>query len=121
MVEGIRFCGIRTLQFEDMMGFAEHVLGLRKEQQKDEFVSFFASNGDLLELYGPRFDGNQYFVTGPVPGFEVPDLEAASERANAHGLEQLCPIGGTPGDFQWVHFRMPDGNVFEFTKAPTAS
>ena len=51
-------------------------------------------------------------ATGPVPLFEVDDVHAARLELEAAGVE----IVGEPGrdsNWEWIHFRAPDGNLYE--------
>jgi hypothetical protein len=97
----------------------ENLLGLEPVHLETDFVVYTAPNNDDVELYGPSFPGNRYFTTGPVPGFEVPDLEVAKARVLELDYELLSGIEGNPGDVNWVHFRGPDGNVYELTHHPS--
>jgi hypothetical protein len=54
--------------------------------------------------------------TGPVPGFQIPDLAAASEELARAGAELLLPPGQGPSEYRWQHFRAPDGYVHELVE-----
>lgn len=57
---------------------------------------------------GAGYHGREHFSTGPVVGFEVADLAAATSELRRAGVELL----GDPGQ-GWQHFRGPDSNVYE--------
>ena len=73
---------------------------------------------DYLEVFGAGADDSEfeaeYYRTGPVPGFLVPDVVVARAELAAAGVELLGEITwarSTPG-YGWFHFRGPDGNVY---------
>jgi hypothetical protein len=66
----------------------------------------------------PYFDFFGRSALGPVPLFEVTDIGEAHEDLRAAGIE----VVGSPGrdkDWEWVHFRAPDGNLYELGGRPT--
>jgi len=66
---------------------------------------------------GPR-SHNPHFTTGPVPGILVDDVDAATEELRAVDVPIVFgPIRGEGDDDEaWVHFRAPDGNIYEITQ-----
>ena len=68
----------------------------------------------INEVFGPDSSFNE-FMTHPVAGFLVDDIEAARAEMEANGIEFLGPIQGETDDYKWTHFRAPDGFVYELT------
>jgi hypothetical protein len=58
------------------------------------------------------------FTTGPVGGFLVDDIRAATDGLRCAGVEILIESGVDDSGNAWVHFRAPDGNIHEFTQDP---
>ncbi len=63
---------------------------------------------------------NRHFTTGPVVGFLVDNVNAAASELRARGVEILHEVEDESGN-AWVHFRAPDGNIYEFTQDPGVS
>ncbi len=61
-----------------------------------------------VEVFGPLYQGQEHFDSGPVVRFAVRDLPAAVEELRRADIELL----GGPGP-TWQHFRGPDGSVDE--------
>ena len=64
---------------------------------------------------------NRHFTTGPVAGFLVDDVQAATAQLRSAGVEILFESGLDDSGNAWVHFRAPDGNIYEFTQDPGVS
>ena len=64
---------------------------------------------------------NRHFTTGPVAGFLVDDIQAATAELRSAGVEILFESGVDDSGNAWVHFRAPDGNIYEFTQDPGVS
>ncbi len=62
--------------------------------------------------------GNRHFTTGPVARFLVDDVFAATEELRSAGSEILLEPGVDDSGNAWVHFRAPDGNIYELTPDP---
>lgn len=70
-------------------------------------------------MFGPRYPHNRHLTTGPVAGFLVDDVAAAAEELRAAGIEIVSGPTLSPADGNaWVHFRAPDGNLYELTQDP---
>ena len=117
-VRKIAWVGTRSDHAEAMAGLFERVLGLRPIHHGDGVWAFEVPDGGRVEVFGPGSD-NPHFTTGPVPGFQVDDVDAATEELRSAGI----PIVSGPTHMEeevglaWVHFRAPDGNVYELTQA----
>ena len=51
-------------------------------------------------------------ASGPVPLFEVDDVRAARRELEAAGIE-IVGTAGRDSAWEWIHFRAPDGNLYE--------
>jgi hypothetical protein len=113
-IKGIVWLGTRTAQFEQMIDFCRDVMGLSQTFLEPGFAIFDLPNGDRLEVFGPQQSYNM-FMTHPVAGFLVDDIEAARAEMEAQGIEFLGPIQSDTDNYKWSHFRAPDGFVYELT------
>jgi hypothetical protein len=116
-ISGIVWLGTRTDHFEQMTDFCRAVLGLSQTHIEPGFAIFDMPNGDRLELFGPQNSANT-FMTHPVAGFLVDDIEAARAELQGKGIEFIGPIHSDTEDYKWTHFRAPDGFVYELTYFP---
>jgi glyoxylase I family protein len=57
---------------------------------------------------------------GPVAGFLVDDIKAAASELRSNRIDILLTEQDESGN-AWVHFRAPDGNIYEFTQDPGVS
>ena len=119
-VRRIGWLGIRTERFEETARFFRDVMGLASVDEEPNFAMLQLPSGerDYLEVFGADAEDSafeaKYYLTGPVPGFLVPDIEEARDELAAAGVELLGEISwarATPG-YGWFHFRGPDGNVY---------
>ena len=117
-IKGIVWLGTRTAQFEQMTNFCRDVMGLSQTLLEPGFAIFDLPNGDRLEVFGPQQPYNT-FMTHPVAGFLVDDIEAARAEMEAKGIEFIGPIESDGDDYKWSHFRAPDGFVYELTYSTT--
>jgi hypothetical protein len=78
-------------------------------------------DGSKVEVFGPDTDVNRHFTTGPVAGFLVDDINAASAELRSADVEILYESGVDDSGNAWVHFRAPDGNLYELTQDPGVS
>jgi catechol 2,3-dioxygenase-like lactoylglutathione lyase family enzyme len=117
-VRGISWVGTRTDRFEATVGFFERTLGLRRAHDDPGMVAFRLPNGDTVEVFGPEDHEHGHFTTGPVVGFEVDDIEDGARELEAAGIELLSGVEEA-GGYTWVHFRGPDGNVYELSRSPS--
>ena len=105
--------GMRVADLAAAKAFLER-LGLSPDHADGEMAAFKTQNGDTVEVFGPGDDDHRHFDTGPVVGFEVDDIEAARTELEAMGVEIIGEIG-RGGGMAWVHFRGPEGFVYELT------
>jgi catechol 2,3-dioxygenase-like lactoylglutathione lyase family enzyme len=78
-------------------------------------------DGSKVEVFGPDSDVNRHFTTGPVAGFLVDDVTAAASELQSNGIEILLLTEQDESGNARVHFRAPDGNIYEFTQDPGVS
>lgn len=117
-VLGIRWLGVRADRYDEMVGFLRDVLGLDVVFEEEGTTELSLPDGNRVQVFGPghryyRFFGEQ--ASGPVPLFEVDDLDEARRTLEAAGIELL---GAAEQDaaWEWLNFRAPDGNVYELAR-----
>jgi catechol 2,3-dioxygenase-like lactoylglutathione lyase family enzyme len=114
-VRNVRWIGTATKNYPAMTEFAREVLGLRVNFEEASTTEFVTVEGDALQVIGP---GDPYFdffgrhALGPVPLFEVTDLHAAASELRAAGVETVGSAG-VDDNWRWIHFRAPDGHLYE--------
>jgi catechol 2,3-dioxygenase-like lactoylglutathione lyase family enzyme len=113
----IGWLGTRTSAAEAMVDLFGRVLQIPFHHRDEGFWVFQLPDGSKIEVFGLG-SNNEHFTTGPVPGFLVDDVDAATAELRSAGV----PIVSGPthwdgeDDAAWVHFRAPDGNVYEITQ-----
>jgi catechol 2,3-dioxygenase-like lactoylglutathione lyase family enzyme len=120
-VHKLAWVGTRAANAEATAGFFRDVLGLRGDLLEEDFWLLKLPDGSKVEVFGPRTSVNRHFTTGPVAGFLVDDVPAAAAELRAAGVEILHESGVDPSGNAWVHFRAPDGNIYELTQDPGVS
>jgi len=120
-VRNVRWIGIRTDRYEEMVTFFRDVLSLRTNFEDAATIEFSTSEGDEVQLMGPGDPYYDFFgehATGPVPLFEVDDVVAAREELEGAGIEIVGPVG-QDRHWDWIHFRAPDGSLYELASRRT--
>ena len=117
----LAWVGTRTDNPEPTVTFFHEVLGLRLELEQPGFWMLKLPDGSKVEVFGPDSDVNRHFTTGPVAGFLVDDIQAATAELRSAGVEILYESEVDDSGNAWVHFRAPDGNLYEFTQDPGVS
>lgn len=80
------------------------------------------TEGDAIQLMAP---GDPYFeffadhARGPVPLFEVDDVHTARAELDAAGIPIIGEVG-RDSRWEWIHFRAPDGNLYELASRLTS-
>ena len=101
-----------------MIGYApaaHDVMRLQVSFQETTTVEFTTTEGDEIQLMAP---GDPYFefftenAAGPVPLFEVDDIHRARTELVGAGVEIVGEMG-RDSRWEWLHFRAPDGNLYE--------
>jgi catechol 2,3-dioxygenase-like lactoylglutathione lyase family enzyme len=116
----LAWAGTRTENFEPTADFFRDVLGLRTALDLPGFRVLELPDGSKVEVFGPNSEINRHFTTGPVAGFLVENLPAAANELRTYGVEILLEEKDEKGN-AWVHFRAPDGNIYELTQDPGVS
>jgi catechol 2,3-dioxygenase-like lactoylglutathione lyase family enzyme len=105
-----------------MVHLLRDVMGLTVEFEEPTTIELSLPSGDRVQVFAP---GDRYFdffrreSSGPVALFEVDDIHAAYAALTAAGIE----IVGTlerDSNWEWLHFRAPDGNLYELATANTS-
>jgi predicted enzyme related to lactoylglutathione lyase len=114
-VRNIHWVGVSTHNYVAMVTFLEEVLGLAVSFRDQTTIEFSTSEGDQIQVMAPGDVYYDFFTSnaaGPVPLFEVDDVHQARRELEEAGAEV---IGSTAhdGTWEWIHFRAPDGNLYE--------
>jgi catechol 2,3-dioxygenase-like lactoylglutathione lyase family enzyme len=117
----LSWVGTRTAHAEETMQFFRDVLGLRLEAEHAGFWMLQLPDGSKVEVFDSESITNRHFTTGPVVGFLVDDVFSATDELRSAGVEILLEPQIDDSGNAWVHFRGPDGNVYEFTQDPGVS
>jgi glyoxylase I family protein len=112
----LAWLGTRTPDHDATVAFFRDVLGMRTELAEPDFTVLALPDGGHVEVFGPRSEHNHHF-THPVAGFLVDDIVAAEAELRAAGIEIVQPLRGG-ASAGWVHFRGPDGHLYELTRDP---
>lgn len=114
-VLNVRWVGIPTDRYGELVTFLRDVLGLETSFAEAATAELETAEGDRVQVFAP---GHPYYAffrehgRGPVPLLEVDDVHAARRELEAAGVEV---IGATERDsaWEWIHVRAPDGTLFE--------
>jgi len=115
-VQAIVWMGVQTERFEEMRSFLETLLGTPPPVVEPGFALWDLPSGDLVELF--EQGRKPTFGEGPVVGFLVDDLDAARGALEAAGASVVSGYGPNDDGYEAVHFRAPDGNVYEVVSDP---
>jgi catechol 2,3-dioxygenase-like lactoylglutathione lyase family enzyme len=114
-VRNIRWVGTATPEYTAMAAFARDVLGMRVGFEEEATTELLTLDGDAFQVFGPGDDYHEFFgrhARGPVPLFEVDDVQAAREELVRAGIEVIGDIAHD-STWEWIHFRAPDGHLYE--------
>jgi catechol 2,3-dioxygenase-like lactoylglutathione lyase family enzyme len=96
------------------VGVLQRVLGLGVHSSETDFAVLEVPDGATVEVFGPASVYNRH-LTRPVAGFLVSNLDDAVAELRAAGVEIVLPVQG--GETRsWVHFRAPDGFIYELVE-----
>lgn len=114
-VRNVRWVGSATSEYDEMVSFVRDVLGLRTTFEEPTTTEFTTSEGDRIQVMGPGDPYHSFFTenaSGPVPLFEVDNVHQAMTELRTAGVEI---VGSVEQDthWQWLHFRAPDGQLYE--------
>jgi catechol 2,3-dioxygenase-like lactoylglutathione lyase family enzyme len=116
-VRGIVWLGTRTDRWEEMTRFCKDVFELSASHEERDFALFRLADGSTFEVFGPSFPGGGHPEHGAVAGFHVDDLDESRTELEAAGCE-IVHLEDDGGDYAWLYFRAPDGNLYELTSGP---
>jgi catechol 2,3-dioxygenase-like lactoylglutathione lyase family enzyme len=114
-VRSIRWVGVATDAYPAMSAFLTDVLGLQETFRDALTAEFRTGEGDAIQIMGrgdPYYDFFSREARGPVPLLEVDDVAAAGVELEAAGVE-IVGEQGRDQHWTWIHFRAPDGNLYE--------
>jgi hypothetical protein len=114
-VLGLRWVGVGTDSYEEMVGLLRDALGLAVAFEENATAEFSLANDDRVQVFGPGHPYYELFGAGgggPVPLFEVDDAQAARAELVAAGVEVIGEIE-RDASWEWLTFRGPDGNLYE--------
>jgi catechol 2,3-dioxygenase-like lactoylglutathione lyase family enzyme len=106
--------GTRTTEYPATVAFFKDVLGLPLSASESDFAVLDLPDGGTVEVFGPASEYNQH-LTHPVAGFRVSDLENAAAELGAADIEIVLPPQ-RGGSRSWLHFRAPDGFLYELVE-----
>ena len=116
-VKGLVWLGIQTDQFDKMEALLRALFGTPPPRHEPGFSLWTLANGDLVEVF--QQGDRPTFANAPVVGFWVDDLELAKRSIVGAGAEIVGGYGPNEDGYQSVHFRAPDGNIYELVHDPT--
>jgi predicted enzyme related to lactoylglutathione lyase len=117
-VLSLTWVGTRTTEYAATVAFFKDVVGLGVRSSEADFAVLEVPGGATVEVFGPKSQYNAH-LTHPVAGFRVDDLEQAVADLLAAGAEIVLPVQGG-GTRSWLHFRAPDGFVYELVQDSAA-
>ena len=112
-VRALVFVGTRTPAADAMAAFVRDVLGLAPRDE-DGAAYFDLPDGSSFAVQPTQQDE-------PVErtvGFLVDDLDASRRDLEAAGAEVVSSYGPNDDGYEAIHFRAPDGNVYEIVRDP---
>ena len=116
-VRRIAWLGVRTEHADAKVAFLQTTLGLRLEHADEGQWVFSLPDGSKTEVFSSQSPHNGHFEGAPVAGFYVHDVAAATAELREAQVEIVHgPVFAEDGDAAWVHFRAPDGNLYELTQ-----
>ncbi len=115
-VKGLVWLGIQTERFDEMDRLFRVLFGTPPPRHEFGFSLWTLPNGDLVEVF--QQGDKPTFANAPVVGFQVEDLELAKREIVAAGAEIVGGYGPNEDGYESVHFRAPDGNVYELVHDP---
>ena len=116
----LAWVGTRTQNAQPTVAFFRDVLGLRLELEQPGFWMLKPPDGGKVEVFGPDSPIIPHFTTGPVAGSWSTTSRTQPDELRSAGVEILFESAVDDSGNAWVHFRAPDGNIYEFTKDPAS-
>jgi catechol 2,3-dioxygenase-like lactoylglutathione lyase family enzyme len=117
-VDGIKWAGICTAEFERTVAFFRDTMGLKLQSegipvvQKEfsRYAQFELADGALFEI----IDGAaavRALYNAPLVCFRVDNVAAARAEMESKGVEFIGPIH-LAESYGWTYFRSPDGHLY---------
>jgi catechol 2,3-dioxygenase-like lactoylglutathione lyase family enzyme len=107
----LAWLGISSDDYDASVVFFRDVLGLEVVFEEEQTVELELPAGERVQLFAAGHEYHDRFAgAGPVPLFEVGDLEAAEGRLREAGVEILARESDSRWD--WLELRGPDGNLY---------
>jgi hypothetical protein len=116
-VTGLTWLGVRTDRDGELRRLFEDVLAMEHFFETPSFVAMKLPDGSVVEIFAGDDAGHAHFDAGPVVGFEVDDLDAALAALRSAEVETIGDIVRGGKGSRWLHFRGPDGNVYELLES----
>ena len=90
-IKGITWVGVKADRFEVMRAFCKDVPSLSEVLEPFDFAVFRAGEHDKLEIFGPAGPDHpaQFASNRVVCGFEIDDIEGASQELQRAGIELI--------------------------------
>lgn len=109
-----------SLRARDMLGathFYGHIIGLQLMPHHGQWPAFELENGvHLVIVQGAAMPAlEEGAARFPLIAFSVPDLDAAVEKLQAHGVELPWGVESS-ASARWVMFYDPAGNLIELVE-----
>ena len=120
-VRNVRWLGIYTDRYSEMVTLLRDTMGLAVNFEEETTVEFKTSEGDQVQLLAPGDPYYEFFkqhAAGPVPLFEVDDVHSTRTELIDAGIEIVGPLE-RDRNWEWIHFRAPDGNLYELASRLT--
>ena len=111
----MRWVGIGTDRYDEMVAFLRDVLGLRTSFEEPTTVELETSEGDQVQVMAPGDPYYEFFgayARGPVPLFEVDDVHTARRELEVAGIE-IVGAAERDSNWEWIYVLAPDGNLYE--------
>jgi catechol 2,3-dioxygenase-like lactoylglutathione lyase family enzyme len=107
----LAWLGIRTDDYDANVAFFRDVLGLEVVFEEERSIELEFPAGDRVQLFAAGHQYHDRFAgAGPVPLFEVDDLQGVEGRLRDAGVEVLGRE--TDSRWDWLELRGPDGNLY---------
>lgn len=116
-VRGLVWLGVQVERFDEMDQFLATLFGEEAAAREPGFRLWRLAGGDLVELF--EAGTKPSFASAPVVGFLVDDLQTARRDLVDAGAEIVGGYGPNEDGYETIHFRAPDGNVYEIVRDPS--
>jgi catechol 2,3-dioxygenase-like lactoylglutathione lyase family enzyme len=107
----LAWLGIRTDDYDANVAFFRDLLGFEVVFEEERTIELELPAGERVQLFAPGHEYHGRFAgAGPVPLFEVDDLEAVERRLHDASVETLGRAADA--EWEWLEVRGPDGNLY---------